>query len=203
MWSFRMGGVRQETREAINMMCNGPTPDLNGYQKYWHWHEGVQSAFTSFCKKKTLQTMNGHRHTNTIKSSNQVHWHARCWHEVASLLSRWPCCSWWRGSSLQPSPWMLFWPSLPRSVSGCWASLEPQRTPPVRQSQTAGKQWARCRWPWRRTLWAAPMPRRCTRRTEREQTGCLNKEVRQAILLGRKVGGSGIYKTASLLGFYS
>lgn len=143
--------------------------------------------------------MNGDRHANTIKSSNQVHWHARCWHEVASLLSRWPCCSWWRGSSLQPSPWMLFWPSLPRCVSGCWASLEPQRTPPVRQSQTAGKQWARCRWPWRRTLWAAPKPRRCTQRTERAQTGCLNKKVRQAILLGRKVRGSWIYKTGNLL----
>lgn len=34
------------------MTCNWPTPDLNGYQKYWHCYEGVQSAYIGFCQKK-------------------------------------------------------------------------------------------------------------------------------------------------------
>lgn len=116
-----------------------------------------------------------HTHTHTVKLLNRIHWHAGCWREAASPRSRWPCCSWRRGSFRAPSPWLPSWPSRPRCASGCWASLEPQRTPPARRNQTAGKQWARCRWPWRRTLWATPKPRRCTQRTETAPRGCLEK----------------------------
>lgn len=128
--------------------------------------------------------------THKIKLSNQMHWHARCWHEAAFLQSHWLCCSGQQDSFRQPSPWMQFWPSQPRCVLGCWASLEPQHTPPARQNQTAGRQWARCQWPWRRTLWATLKPGRCTQRTERALRGFLKKEVRQVALSVIRGGGS-------------
>lgn len=124
-------------------------------------------------------------HANTLELSNKIHWHARCWHEAASLRSHWLYCSWQRGSFLQPSPWMLSWPSRPRCALGCWASLEPQRTPPARRNQTAGKQWARCRWPWRRTPWEALKPGRCTQMTERALRGFLKKRGRTSNLVSQ------------------
>ena len=111
-----------------------------------------------------------------------VYWRVGCWHEAASLQFRWPCCSWGQGFSPQPSPWTLSWPSRPRCVLGCWASPEPQRTPPARQSQRAGKQWAKCRLPWRRTLWAVQKPRKCTRRTKRAPRGCLHRQTNQRLV---------------------
>lgn len=110
------------------------------------------------------------------RDSNKIPWPAGCWHEAASPPSRWARCSWQRGSFPEPSPWPLSWPSPPRCAWGCWASLGPRRTPPARRNRTGGKRWARRRWPWRRTLWAAPKPARCTRRTARAPRGCLSRE---------------------------
>lgn len=147
---------------------------LNGYRKHsYYCKEYIQ--FISYVYHERQQTQ-------TLKLSNQIHLHVRCWHEVASHRFHWLCCSWQRGSFPQPSPSMPSWPSRLRCASGCWASLEPQRTPPVKQNQTAGRRWARCRWPWHRTLWAAPKPRRCTQRIEKEPRGCLDKEGGQVTL---------------------
>lgn len=81
----------------------------------------------------------------TPTNPSRGYWRAGCWRGAAFLPFHWPCCSWGRGFSLQPSPWMRSWPSRPRCVSGCWASPEPQRTPPEKQNQRAGKQSAKCR----------------------------------------------------------
>lgn len=49
----------------------------------------------------------------------------------------------------------------------------PRRIPPAMRSQTAGRRWARCRWPSRTRPWAAPRPATCSHWTATARTGCL------------------------------